>query len=383
MNPRRLFLTAAAAGTAALAVAPLLASAQTTPGDLLPTKGKAGAAALPTNPASNSGAFLPHIRLGLGGAPLGNNFAEIEEDVAQATIEAAWDSGVRFYDTSPWYGLGLSERRFGHVLATKPRDEYVLSTKIGRVLTASKSPKNTSWKSPSPFDYRYDYSAAGVRRSVEDSLQRLGISHLDIVLVHDLSPDNGDMGERWTQYFDEAAKGAFPELSKMRDEGLIRSWGLGVNTPQPALRAIEVAQPDTMLLACQYSLLDHEATLRDTFPKLAAKNVSVIVGSPLLAGYLTGRDRYLYGGRPVPAGQAEKRAKATAVVAKHGIDLRTAALQFANAPAIVSSIIPGARNPAQAAANSESMRVAIPSALWNELRREGVIGADAPVPGAA
>lgn len=381
MHPRRLFLSAAAAGAATLAVAPMLARAQKTPGDVLPTKGKVGAAPLPTNAAA-TGPFRPGSRLGLGGAPLGNNFAEILEADAQATLDAAWDSGVRFFDTSPWYGLGLSERRFGHVLATKPRDEYVISTKIGRLLTASKSPKPTSWKSPSPFDYRYDYSAAGVRRSVEDSLQRLGISHLDIVLVHDLSPDNGDMKDRWTEYFDEAAKGAFPELTKMREEGLIKSWGLGVNTPQPALRAIEVAEPDTMLLACQYSLLDHATTLRDTFPKLAAKNVSVIVGSPLLAGYLTGRDRYLYGGRPVPAGQAELRDKATAIVAKHGIDLRTAALQFANAPQIVSSIIPGARNAAQATANAESMRVAIPAALWDELRSAGVIAADAPIPAA-
>lgn len=379
MHPRRLFLSAAAAGAATLAIAPMLAHAQKSPGDVLPTKGKVDGAPLPTN-AAGTGPFRPTSRLGLGGAPLGNNFAEIAEADAQATVEAAWDSGVRFFDTSPWYGLGLSERRFGHVLATKPRDEYVLSTKIGRLLSASKTPKKTSWKSPSPFDYRHDYSAAGVRRSVEDSLQRLGISHLDIVLVHDLSPDNGDMGERWTEYFEEATKGAFPELTKMRDEGLIRSWGLGVNTAQPALRAIEVAQPDTMLLACQYSLLDHETTLRDTFPKLAAKNVSVIVGSPLLAGYLTGRDRYLYGGRPVPPGQAEKRDKATTIAAKHGVDLRTVALQFANAPQIVSSIIPGARNAAQSMANAESMRVAIPAALWDELRSEGVIGIDAPIP---
>lgn len=219
-----------------------------------------------------------------------------------------------------------------------------------------------------------------MRRSVEDSLQRLGVSRLDIVLVHDLSPDNGDMGANWTEYFAQAAKGAFPELTKMREEGLIKAWGLGVDTAPPALRAAEVADPDIMLLACQYSLLDHETALRDTFPALERKGISVIVGSPLLAGFLAGRDRYLYGSQPVPPDAEEKRRRAMAVVERHGIDLRTASLQFANAPEIVSAIVPGARNAAQAAANAESMRVAIPDALWEDLRAEQVIAADAPVP---
>jgi D-threo-aldose 1-dehydrogenase len=255
----------------------------------------------------------------------------------------------------------------------------VLSTKVGRLLTASTAPNRTSWKDPSPFAYRYDYSADGVRRSVEDSLQRLGISRLDIVLVHDLSPDNGDMRDNYDDYFEQASNGAFPALTKMREEGLIKAWGLGVNTPQPALRSLEVADPDIMLLACQYSLLDHDQALRETFPTLAARGVSVLVGSPLLAGYLVGRERYLYGG-PVPSGAADKRRKAMAIAARHGVDLRTAALQFAAAPPVVSAIVPGARNAAQAAANAASMGIAIPDAFWEDLRAQNIIAAQAPVP---
>ncbi|SEM23017.1 D-threo-aldose 1-dehydrogenase [Pseudoxanthomonas sp. GM95] len=384
MNTRRDFLAAAAAGSALFAAAPLMAqSGEAKIGAVVPTQGARGALPMPINAPGTFKRFVPVTRIGQGGAPAGNNFqANTPQDI-DAMLQAAWDGGMRTFDTSPWYGLGLSERRFGHFLSNQPRDAYVLSTKIGRVLTASSAPSKTSWKQPSPFDYRYDYSAAGVRRSVEDSLQRLGVSRLDIVYVHDLSPDNGDMGARWTEYFTQAEKGAFPELTRMREEGLIKAWGMGVNTPQPALRAIEVADPDMMLLACQYSLLDHDQALRETFPKLQARDVSVMVGSPLLAGYLVGRERYLYGGRPVPKGAAEKRRLAGEIAQRHGVDLRTAALQFAAAPTLVSSIIPGARNAAQAAANAESMRVAIPAAFWEDLRRAKVITAEAPVPRSA
>ncbi len=379
MQSRRTFLSAAALGAATLATAPLVSRAQTTPGDVLPTQGTTRRNALPTNP-SDGPRYRPNGRVGLGGAPLGNNWAVVAEDDAQATLQAAWDGGMRLFDTSPWYGLGRSERRFGQFLNHQPRDEYVISTKVGRLLTATQDTPKVGWKDPPPFDYRYDYSAAGTRRSIEDSLQRLGIDAIDIVLIHDLSPDNGDMGERWTEYFEQARTGAFVELTKMREEGLIKAWGMGVNTPDPALRAIEVADPDIFLLACQYSLLDHQQALDATFPKLAAKDISVIVGSPLLAGFLAGRDRYLYGSQPVPADAEEKRAVAQRIAGAHGVDLRTAALQFANAPDVVSAIVPGARNEAQVAANVASMSVVIPPAFWDELRAATIITANAPVP---
>nr|QLH55539.1 aldo/keto reductase [Myxococcus virescens] len=380
MRSRRQFLSAAATGAAALAAAPLLARAAGE-GAVMPTKGKLATRSVPTNPPG--GKFRPTTRIGLGGVAIGNGFASTSDAQAQATMEAAWAAGVRYFDTSPWYGLGLSERRFGHFLHTRNADEYVLSTKVGRLLTAADAPPpKLLWNDASPFSYRYDYSAAGVRRSVEDSLQRLGVSRIDIVFIHDLSPDNQDMGDKWTEYFDQAAKGAMPELTKMREEGLIKAWGFGVNRAEPALRALEVSDPDIFLLATQYSLTNHEEALRKTFPALEKRGISVVVGSPLDAGYLAGRNRYLYGGT-IPPGAPEKRTRMSAIAAKHGIDLRTAALQFAAAPSVVSAVIPGARTPQQVKANVQSMKVAIPDAFWEALKQEGLIARDAPVPSKA
>lgn len=386
MNPRRQFLSAAVAGAATLAAAPLLARTghsmpSPAPGSVLPTRGTPRpGAALATNPRTGV-RYRPPTRLGLGGAPLGGSLAPTTEDAAQATMAAAWAAGVRLFDTSPWYGLGLSERRMGHELHRHPAQDYTISSKVGRLLTGTAGPlQKTGWHDPAPFRYRYDYSAEGTRRSVEDSLNRLGVAQLDVVFIHDLSPENeNDLGMPWEQRFDEALRGAMPELTRMREEGLIKAWGFGVNRPQPALRAVAEADPDIMLLACQYSLLDHEAALHETFSKLAEKNVSVMVGSPLLAGYLTGRERYLYGS-PIPEWAPAKRSKITAICERHGIDIRTAALQFADAPEVVSCIVPGARTPEQVRANVESMRIAVPAAFWAELKQEKLIAADAPVP---
>nr|WP_197974602.1 aldo/keto reductase [Stenotrophomonas sp. CFBP 13718] len=364
-----------------MAASPLFAQSPA-PGSVLPTRGTLRSGGSPVaRPQPTGGRYRPPTRMGLGGAPLGGSLAPTTRDAAQATMAAAWASGVRLFDTSPWYGLGLSERRMGNELHLHPADQYTLSSKVGRLLTGTAGPlQKTNWHDPAPFRYRYDYSADGARRSVEDSLNRLGVSQLDIVFIHDLSPENEkDLGMPWEQRFAEALRGAMPELSKMREEGLIKGWGFGVNRPQPALRAVAESDPDIMLLACQYSLLEHETTLRDTFPKLAEKGVSVMVGSPLLAGYLTGRERYLYGS-PIPEWAPAKRAKIAAICERHGIDLRTAALQFADAPSVVSCIVPGARTPEQVRANVASMSIAIPADFWAELKKEKLISADAEVP---
>lgn len=380
MNARRHFLSVAAAGTAAFAASPLMAQAAG-PGSVLPTRGRSAAQALATNTPRPGQRYRPHTRLGLGGVAVGNGFAAATDAQSEQTLAAAYAAGVRYFDTSPWYGLGLSERRFGHHLHNHPAREYTLSSKVGRLLTATAGElQKTMWKDPAPFHYRYDYSAAGVRRSVEDSLNRLGVAQLDVVFIHDLSPENEkDLGMPWEQRFAEAAKGAMPELTRMREEGLIKAWGFGVNRPEPALRAIAEADPDIFLLACQYSLLDHEQALHETFPRIAAHGASVVVGSPLLAGYLAGRERYLYDGT-VPQWAPEKRARVGAICDRHGVDLRTAALQFADAPDVVSAVIPGARSPEQVQANVASMAVAIPPEFWAELKQEGLIAADAPAP---
>jgi len=382
VNARRHFLSAAAAGTAALASAPLLAQSSA-PGSVLPTRGRSAAQPLATNAPGQHQRFRPHTRLGLGGVAVGNGFAPATDAQSEQTLAAAYAAGVRYFDTSPWYGLGLSERRYGHHLHNHPAREYTLSTKVGRLLTATAGElQDTMWQDPSPFRYRYDYSADGVRRSVEDSLNRLGVAQLDLVFIHDLSPDNEkDLGMPWEQRFAEAAKGAMPALTKMREEGLIKGWGFGVNRPEPALRAIQEADPDIFLLACQYSLLDHAQALHETFPAIARHGASVVVGSPLLAGYLAGRERYLYDGT-VPEWAPKKRAAVQAICDRHGVDLRTAALQFADAPDVVSAVIPGARTPEQVQANVTSMAVAIPPAFWAELKQAGLIEQDAPVPSA-
>jgi D-threo-aldose 1-dehydrogenase len=376
---RRTFLSATVAGTAALAARPLLAQSPDV-GSVVPTKGKLTGKPLPTNAPATGGHYRPPYRVGLGGVPIGNGFAPTTDEQAEATLEAAWAAGVRYFDTSPWYGLGLCERRFGRFLHNHRPEDYVLSTKVGRLLTATDTPPGaTMWKPPSPFAYRYDYTAAGVRRSIEDSLQRLGVSHIDIVFIHDLSPDNRDMLERWPEYFEVAAKGAIPELTRMRDEGVIKAWGLGVNRPEPALRAVEVGDPDIFLLATQYSLLHHQEALEHTFPVLERRGISVVVGAPLNAGYLAGRDRYDYRGQ-VPADAPAKRARMNALANEYGIDLRTAALQFSAAPPTVAAVIPGARTPEQVKANVMSMQVAIPDEFWAALKREGLIAKNAPVP---
>lgn len=325
--------------------------------------------------------YRPLTLSGLGGVAAGNGFHENPDQDVNAALEAAWNAGVRYYDTSPWYGLGLSERRFGHFLRNKKREEYTLSTKVGRVLVPDKDfeLKGGLWKGKLNFNYKYDYSAAGIRRSVEDSLQRLGLPYLDIVYIHDLSPDNKDFKGNWLEYFEQAKNGAMPELTKMREEGIIKAWGLGVNTLEPAIKAMEAADPDIFLIATQYSLIKHEDAINRLFPLCEKKNISIVVGAPLNAGFLAGADRYDYAGT-FPEGTKEKLGRLKQIAAKHNVDLRTAALQFSAAPKVVSGVIPGAWKSSQSADNAASLKTVIPKAFWDELKKEKLIAANAAVP---
>lgn len=325
-------------------------------------------------PQNSANRFRPKTKNGFGGVAIGNGFNINPNNECLDTVEAAWNSGVRYYDTSPWYGLGLSERRLGLGLKDKKRDEFTLSTKIGRLLVPHEDFKVTQgiWKGKFNDSYKYDYTAEGARRSVEDSLQRLGLSSLDIVFIHDLSPDNGDMKEDWLKYFDIAAKGAMPELTKMREEGLIKGWGLGVNTIEPILKTIEAADPDIFLSACQYNLIKHDDLFNKVFPVAAKRDISFVIGSPLAAGFLAGKDRYLYKS-DFPPGVKEKLAALQKVAAKHKVDLRTAALQFCAAPDIVSGVIPGSHTVQQSTENSKSFAVKIPNDFWEDLKKQKLI----------
>lgn len=325
--------------------------------------------------------FRPKHKAGFGGVAVGNGFNENPSVPCMQSVEAAWDAGIRYFDTSPWYGLGISERRMGLALKDKNRDEYTLSTKIGRVLYPHEDfdASKTIWKGKMNFGYRYDYTAEGTRRSVEDSLQRLGVSSLDIVFIHDLSPDNGDMKDNWMAYFDIAAKGAMPELMKMREEGLIKGWGFGVNTIDPIVKAMEVSDPDIFLSACQYSLIHHKDALNKVFPLAEKRDVSIVVGAPFAAGLLAGKDRYLYGGE-MPDWVVEKYGKMKRIAQDYQVDLRSAALQFAAAPAVVSAVIPGAHTVQQAQENVASFSEKIPADFWAALRQEKLIEENAVTP---
>ncbi|GGJ83936.1 aldo/keto reductase [Pseudomonas matsuisoli] len=370
---RRPFLTSAAIAAASLAAGPLLAHANTA----------STAAKRPEDLPMNDGKYKryrPAYRYGYGCAiALGDMRRTISNADAQALMKAAWDAGIRYFDTSPWYGLGLSERRVGYFLSPQERQSYVLSSKSGRLLKPEVGFSHDNWQGVNNFNYTYDYSASATRRSVEDSLQRMGVPSLDVVFIHDLSPDNKDLGEGWKERFEQAKKGAMPELVKMREEGLIKGWGMGVNTLEPSLGAIEASDPDIILQACQYSLIQHADAVERLFPVCRERDVSLVIGSPLNSGYLAGNDYFNYS-KDIPKGMAEKRAQAQALAKKHGTDLRTVGLHFCNAPDVVSAIIPGGSTPEQIRQNVASMSATVPAAFWREAKQQGLIHEDAPVP---
>jgi len=381
MTTRRDFLSIVAKGSAMAAATTLLPRAASASGI---ADAMEGSSMGQTAGSSNNGHYKPPFKFGMGGVPLGNEFEVVTEEEAYATIEAAWNAGVRYYDMAPWYGLGLAERRYGNFLHTKKRSEYVLSTKVGKLLKASKTAKNKEFFpfSPSPNDVVYDYTAAGVRRSIEDSLQRLGIDSIDVAFVHDISADNKNLPTPWPEQFVIAQKGAFPELTRMREEGLIKGWGIGVNTPEPIMRLLEVADPDVCLLASQYSLIDHKNALNQVFPAAKAKNVSFVVGSSLNAGFISGSPRYNYGKESykIPPAFLEKRRRLLEVAGNHGVDLRTAALRFSAAPDVAAALVVGCRSEQQILADYTSMQTKIPAEFWADLKAQNLIEQNAPVP---
>jgi D-threo-aldose 1-dehydrogenase len=324
-----------------------------------------------------TGRFAPPGPLGFGGAPLGNMFAAIDEQTANAALEAAWDCGVRYFDTAPHYGAGLSEHRFGRMLRHHRRDSFVLSSKVGRLLT----PDPGVLQGPPPFNQglpfraRYDYSAEGARRSIEDSLQRLGIARLDIVYVHDIAEDAHGSG--WRALLNEAMREAGAALTRMREEGLIRAWGLGVNRIEACAAALERSDPDLFLLAGRYTLLDHGA-LTTLFPACLHRGVRVVIGGPFNSGLLAGGNHFDY--VEAPAGVVAARDRITAICRAHDVDIRAVALQFCAAHPAVCAVIPGAKDPAKVRQNAELISHPVPSAVWDSLKIERLIAADAPVP---
>ena len=322
--------------------------------------------------------FAPPGPLGMGGAPLGNLLSVVPEDDARAALQAAWDAGVRYYDTAPVYGYGLSEHRMGGLLRDKERDSFSLSSKVGRLLvpTPGISRAREKYVGALQFRMRYDYSEKAAWLSIEQSLHRLGLPSIDIAFIHDVGEDTH--GNAWRVQFDDAMAGAAKALTQMRREGIIKAWGLGVNRVDPCLLALEAADPDIFLVAGRYTLLDHTA-LEGLFDACARRGARVVTGGPYNSGLLAGGDTFNY----VKAAPelVEKVGKLNALCGRFGADLKAAALQFIAAHPVVAAVIPGGRTAAEVQENAVMMTAKVPGELWAAMRAEKLIPENAPTPG--
>lgn len=333
-------------------------------------------------------AILPG-KLGFGTAPLGNMFRDIPEDEALRTVETAWNEGIRYFDTAPFYGAGLAEIRMGEALAGKPRDEYVISTKVGRLILdeveeASSSDlgdKDALFAHGRPNKIVNDYSEDATYRSIEGSLKRLKTDRVDIVFVHDVAQDI--YGDEWLGVFESARTGAFRALDRLRDEGVIKAWGLGVNRVEPIELLLDLNEPhpDMFLLAGRYTLLDHDHALERAISKIAQRELGIVVGGPYSSGALVGGATFEY----APANPAilDKVARIKAIADHHGISVKAAGLQFVLANPAVAAVIPGASRPGRIGEDIAALREVIPADFWRELRAHRLVNPAAPLPGLA
>jgi D-threo-aldose 1-dehydrogenase len=330
-------------------------------------------------PGTSSG-----LRLGLGGAGLGNLFEAIRDDEAFDLLRAALAEGCRSFDTAPHYGNGLSEHRVGRALRGSARDDVAVSTKAGRLLLPARDAprEQNGYVDVLPFVQRFDYSEAGVRRSLEDSLQRLGLARIDVAFVHDC--DAATHGARYAQVLHQVVSQSIPALLRAREEGLVRHVGLGVNDVDVCLAVLARADVDCLLLAGRYTLIDQGA-LRDLLPLCEARGVRVAIGGAFNSGILaTGvRDaraplRFNYAA--APASWIGKTRAIEDACDRFAVPLRAAALQFPLAHPAVDIVLSGAQRIAQWDDTVRMMRHAIPGAFWTHLRDAGLIPADAPLP---
>lgn len=329
--------------------------------------------------------FLPG-QIGFGSAPLGNMFRNIPEEEAAATVEAAWTEGIRYFDTAPFYGAGLSEIRLGNVLSKHPRKEFILSTKVGRVIfdeiedvsARDLGEKGDLFKYGRPNKMINDYSEEATHRSIEDSLKRLQTDHLDIVWVHDVAQDF--YGDEWLSKFESARKGAFKVLDKLRDEGVIKAWGLGVNRVEPIeiILNLQNAHPDGFLMAGRYSLLDHDRALQRAMPEIVKQGLDVVVGGPYSSGVLAGGSHFEYA--PASAEILAKVEKIKTLAAKYGISVKAAGLQFSLANPAVAAVIPGSSKPGRMAEDIGALKEVVPDGFWKELREQKLVNPEAPLP---
>ena len=314
--------------------------------------------------------------LGLGCATLGGSRVAVSREEAEAIVRAAWMAGVRYIDTAPFYGFGQAERCVGDAMRGAPRDEWVLSTKAGRLLRprvgTSKSEVN---RHPMPFTPEYDYSYDGIMRSFEDSLQRLGLARIDILYVHDIGAMQHH--EAHPRLMRTLRDSGYRALESLRNGGAVRAIGIGVNEREVLLEAMEWGAWDAFLLAGRYTLLE-QAPLDDLLPKCFDAGTSIVVGGPLNSGILAGRDTWNY--RAAPPEIAARASAIRTICDSHCVPLVAAALQFPLAHPAVAAIIPGPRNVAEFHANLELLRHPIPARLWADLRDAGLLHREAPTP---
>lgn len=308
-------------------------------------------------------------RLGFGLAPIGGLFTAVGDEVARATVEAAWNLGLRYFDAAPLYGGGLSERRAGAVLSGKPREEFTLSTKVGRLLVPGGVAEQAFWAEPSQLTPVFDFSYDGVLRSHAESLQRLGLDRVDIAHIHD--PDH---------HFDEAVSGAYPALADLRARGDIGAVSAGMNQAEMLVDLARAGDFDCFMLAGRYTLLDQSGSA-ELLPLCLERGISVLAAGAYNSGLLADpKPGAHYDYAPAERTLIERALAIQAVCERHSVPLRAAAIQFPLGHPAVASVVVGARDPEQITDNMEMFEWEIPGALWADLKKDGLLPEEVPTP---
>jgi D-threo-aldose 1-dehydrogenase len=330
---------------------------------------------------------LDGVKLGLGGAPLGNLFKAVRDDDAQTILQQAINDGCQMFDTAPHYGHGLSEQRFGQALRTLDRSSFVLTSKVGRILTPSATAERDqlNFVNILPYNQHWDYSAAGVRRSVEDSLQRMGMAFLDVAFIHDCC--SICHGDNYPKVLRQVIDEAIPELQKMKCEGLIHAIGLGVNDVQVCLDVLKETELDCILLAGRYTLVDHTG-LAELLPICEQRGIRIAIGGVFNSGILAtgvknsgeGKNKLLFNYDSAPAMWVDRVRAIEAVCDEFNIPLRAAALQFPTAHPCVDTVLLGAQHLPHWGDALAMMQLVIPATFWAKLKALGLVPANAPTP---
>lgn len=323
-------------------------------------------------------------QLGFGGAGLGELFVKVDEKTATATLDAAWDAGIRYFDTAPYYGSGLSEIRTGRLLDSKPRKDFVLSSKVGRWFFAPPNPdayQAPGWVGGLKFAHVHDYSYDGIMRAYEQSQMRLGINRIDLLVIHDLDFWFHKTEKKVGAYLDQLFTSGWRALDQLRSQGLVRGIGAGINELGMIPRFLDMFDLDFFLLALRYTLMEHD-TLDEELPYCQRRDVGIVIGGVYSSGITaTGPvpgAKYNYADATPEA--IDKVRRIEKVCAAHNVPLAAAALQFPLGHASVASVIPGAIHPDHVAKTIENFRRDIPAALWADLKAERLIRNDAPTP---